>query len=86
MENIKSLPRVQKNIRTCLLGYLKKKTCEKKKRKKIDGVFKGDSSGYTYILSLFFFFWEKQTHTQGRVKGVLIQMYTTTPFKSHGNF
>ena len=44
---------------------LKKKTCEKKKRKKIDGAFKGDYSGYTYILSLFFFFWrETNTHTR----------------------
>ena len=30
----------------------------------------------------FFFFFEKQTHTEGRVKEVLIQRHTTTPLKS----
>ena len=35
MENIKSLPRVQKNIRICLLGYLKKKPVKKRKEKKL---------------------------------------------------
>ena len=37
-------------------------------------------------LPFFFFFVEKQTHTQGRGKGVLTQRHTTTPLKSHGNF
>ena len=36
------------------------------------------------IIALFigFFFLEKQTHTEGRVKEVLIQRHTTTPLKS----
>ena len=34
----------------------------------------------------FFFFFEKQTHTQGRKKWVITQKHTTTPHKSHSNF
>ena len=33
-------------------------------------------------MNFFFFFFEKQTHTQGRWKGVLTQRHTTTPLKS----
>ena len=32
------------------------------------------------------FFWETNTHTQGREKEVLIQRHTTTPLKSYSNF
>ena len=35
---------------------------------------------------IFFFGGEKQTHTQEREKEILTQRYTTTPFKSYGNF
>ena len=34
---------------------------------------------------LLFFFFEKQTHTQGRGKWILIQRHITTPLKSHDN-
>ena len=37
------------------------------------------------ITHSFFFFFEKQTHTQAREKGVLTQKHTTTSLKSHGN-
>ena len=37
----------------------------------------------SYICSFSF---EKQTHTQGRGKGVLTPRHTTTSLKSHGNF
>ena len=36
------------------------------------------------ITRLFFFL--KQTHTQGKGKGVLTQKHTTNSLKSHGNF
>ena len=32
----------------------------------------------------FFFFGEKNTHTQGREKWILTQKHNTTPLKSHG--
>ena len=37
---------------------------------------------------LFFFFFDKQTHThtERRGKGVLTQRHTTTPLKNHDNF
>ena len=38
------------------------------------------------IKCLLSFFFEKQTHTQGREKRALTQKHTTTPFKSHDNF
>ena len=31
----------------------------------------------------FFFFWETNTHTQGRGKEILTQKHITTPLKSH---
>ena len=37
-----------------------------------------------YWLMFFFFFGEKNTHTQGREKWILTQKHTTTPLKSHG--
>ena len=44
----------------------------------------------TFLLKLFLFSFilEKQIHKQGRKKKkkILIQMHTTTPLKSHGNF
>ena len=44
-----------------------------------------DHNIYTYIY-IYIYIWEINTHTQQREKGVLIQKYTTTPLKSHGNF
>ena len=40
----------------------------------------------TYAMRSFFFFFEKQTHTQEKGKGVLTQRHTTTSLKSHDNF
>ena len=39
--------------------------------------------GY-WLMFFFFFFGEKNTHTQGREKWILTQKHTTTPLKSHG--
>ena len=39
-----------------------------------------------FDIAMIFFFFVKQTHTQGRGKWVLTQRHVTTPLKSHGNF
>ena len=44
------------------------------------------NEGKKEMKSFFFFFFEKQTHTQGRGKEVLTQRHTTTLLKSHSNF
>ena len=42
------------------------------------------------MIDLFYYYYyfekQKHTHTQGRGKGVLTQMHTIIPLKSHGNF